>query len=358
MTAGTLTILGATGYTGRLCVAEAVSAGWRVRLAGRRREALDELAAEHGSADLSVVVVDATEADQLRRVTDDTDVLLSTVGPYSELGRLPVEAALDAGCAYLDVSGETDFLSWVYAQDERAKERGVALAPGVGFDGVPGDLLAAVAARTLDRPVVSVRIAYAGDNVRISSGTARSALGVAARGGAVWRNGRVAQEPAGTDYWHVQFPPPFGARGTLSIPLPEVVTVGRSTGADVVRSFFAVPGARTLAGIAGPGQRVAALLAATPAWRLVDKAIDRLPDGPAPEDRRATHMAILAEVGSADGVTVTRWATVRDVYATTATIAVAAARQLVEGDFSGVLTPSQVFDADELLGQIAERVGP
>lgn len=357
----TLTILGATGYTGRLCVAEAVAQGLGVRLAGRRRDALEDLAAEYTErgVEISVAVADVVDRGALKRLAESSDVLLSTVGPYNDLGRPVVEAALNAPCPYLDVTGEVEFLDWVYTQDDRATEQGVALAPAVGFDGVPGDLLAALAARTLDRPVATARVAYHVASGRVSAGTARTALGALSRGGAVWRNGRVAQEPAGVEQWEVPFPDPPGATSTISAPLPEVVTLGRSVGAGLARSFFAVPGGKTLSGLAGPAGRLTSLLATTPVWGVVERAVDRLPEGPSEEARARTRALIFAEVASADGVTATRWARITDVYGVTAHIAIAGARRLATGDVpSGIRTPSQLFDAGSFLAEIADEVGP
>lgn len=355
----TITILGATGYTGRLCVAEAVRSGSPVRLAGRRGDALEELAAEYPDADVAVAVADVVDRAALRKLAEDSDVLLSSVGPYAQLGKAPVEAALAARVPYLDVSGELEFLTWVYAQEARARDAGVTLAPGVGFDGVPGDLLAKLAAEALARPVTRARIGYAVSNGRISAGTARSAVGALHRGSAAWRDGRVAQEPAGADQWEVPFPYPPGPRGAISAPLPEVATVGRSIGASSVRTYFAVPGARLMSSVAGPTQRLAAALSATPVWSLVNRGVDRLPDGPTPEQRAQTRTVVLAEVSADDGVSVVRWARVADLYGATAKIAVAAARSLLEGDTPpGVVTPSQLFDPASLLERIGAEIGP
>ncbi|HVM18674.1 MAG TPA: saccharopine dehydrogenase NADP-binding domain-containing protein [Egibacteraceae bacterium] len=356
-----LTILGATGYTGRLCVHEAIRLGMPVRLAGRRREALEELAADCAEAGVPVrvAVADVTDPDALREVAADSDVLLSTVGPYNELGHEPVEAALDAGCAYVDVTGEVEFLTWVHRQSPRAVERGVTLAPGVGFDGVPGDLLAALAAQALDRPVARARVAYAVQDGRVSAGTARTALEGLRRGGAVWRSGRVAQEPVGIDHWHVPFPQPPGPETAVSAPLPEVVTVGRSVGAEVVRSYFVVPAGRVVASVAVPAQRLTSLLSATPVWGLLERAVDRMPAGPDAEQRRRTATVVLAEVASADGVSVVRWARLSDLYETTARIALSAVRRLRDGAGQpGVVTPSQLFDPAGLLTEIGAEIGP
>lgn len=360
MSPHTITILGATGYTGRLCVEEAVRQGIPVRLAGRRRDALEELAASHSSADMEIAVADVVDRDALRALAQSSDVLLSAVGPYAQLGHAPVEAAIAARRPYLDVSGELEFLSWVYEQSPRARDAGVTLAPGVGFDGVPGDLLAVLAAKVLDRPVSRARVAYYVENGKISAGTARSAVGALGRGGASWRNGRVAQEPAGAQQWEAPFPDPPGPRGTVSAPLPEVATLGRSVGARHASAYFALPAPRTLAALSGPAQRFASLLGTTPVWGLMERAVDRLPEGPSPEDRARTTTTVVAEVSTDDGMSVVRWARMEDLYGVTARIAIAAAQRLAGGPTDpGVLTPSQLFgDPAAFFTGIGAQIGP
>ena len=71
-----LAILGVTGFTGRLVLDEARRAGHEVRLVGRRREALEELAASGEE----VRVADARTADEVIAACDGCDVVLSCAG--------------------------------------------------------------------------------------------------------------------------------------------------------------------------------------------------------------------------------------------------------------------------------------
>lgn len=370
-----ITIYGATGYTGRLCAEEAVRRGLPVRLAGRRREALEALAAElaggawasaeaagggpaptgAGTPRIEVAVADATDADALHRLAADSTVLLSTVGPYLRWGRPVVEAALAAGCHYLDVSGEVPFLEWVHGQHDRAVASGVALCPGFGFDGVPGELLAVLAARRLDGPPAQVRVAYLIRHLRMSGGTARTILGTAATGGAAWRDGRLVDEPPLADRWAAPFPPPLGTRGTVSFPAPEIATIGRSTGARSVRVYMAAPASRPLAAVARPVAALTTALASTPLWGVLERGADLLPDGPDPEARAATKTAILVEAVDATSRACV-WARVVDLYAATAKIAVTVAAALGEGaSRTGTLTPSQAVDPAALLEAMGAR---
>lgn len=338
-----LTVLGATGYAGRLVAAEALRQGLDVRLAGRRRETLGALADELGAPTAETAVADVDDPASLTRLAETSTVVLNVVGPYERLGRPVVEAALAGGCHYVDVAAEASFLAWVYGQHDRARDAGVTLSPGCGIDGVPGDLLAALSAARLDGPVTEARAADVVRHGRVSAGSLRSALLVAAAGGAAWVGGQLVDEPVGAHRWRVPFPQPLGPRGAVSVPLPEAVTLGRSTGAPTARAYAVVPGGAALSLLAGPMDRAARRLAGGWPGRLVERAVDHVPAGPSAARRQAARLAVLVEVVGPDGA-VRAWGRARDLYATTARTAVGVARRLLDdpGAPAGARTPSQV----------------
>ena len=88
-----LAILGVTGFTGRLVLDEARRAGMDVRLVGRRRAALEELAAPGEE----VGVADARSFDEVRKACDGCDVVASCAGPFLEIGTGPVLGAIAMG---------------------------------------------------------------------------------------------------------------------------------------------------------------------------------------------------------------------------------------------------------------------
>ena len=109
-----LAILGVTGYTGRLVLAEARRAGLEVRLVGRRREALEELAAPGEE----VRVADARDESALRDAFEGVSVVASCAGPFLEIGLAPVAAAVGAGAHYLDTTGEQEFVRLIHDRIE------------------------------------------------------------------------------------------------------------------------------------------------------------------------------------------------------------------------------------------------
>lgn len=183
-------LLGATGYTGRLTAEAMVRAGLAPVLAGRRHDALVRLAdrlaplAPRPSTEPGIAVADAGDPASVRRLIESPDdVLVSTVGPFVEWGDAVVEAAVDAGAAYLDSTGEPPFIRRIFeVYGPRAAASGARLITAFGYDYVPGNLAGALALRRClraGRPATRLDIGYFIEGAfGISSGTRASAAGV------------------------------------------------------------------------------------------------------------------------------------------------------------------------------------
>jgi short subunit dehydrogenase-like uncharacterized protein len=106
---GRIVLYGATGYIGGLTARAMVAGGTRPVLAGRNQDRLDALAArlpQEGGAKLEMAVAGAAAGTgRLRELIGAGDVLVSTAGPFVNVGRPVVQAAVDTGARYLDSSG-------------------------------------------------------------------------------------------------------------------------------------------------------------------------------------------------------------------------------------------------------------
>lgn len=185
-----IVLLGATGYTGRLTAEAMVRAGLAPVLAGRSHGAVARLAdrlsplAPTASAVPTIAVADATDAASVRALLrDPSDVLVSTVGPFVDLGETAVRAAVEAGTAYIDSTGEPPFIRRVFEEfGPLAQKSGARLMTAFGYDYVPGNLAGALAlrrCRDAGRPATRLDIGYFIDgDFAISSGTRASAAGV------------------------------------------------------------------------------------------------------------------------------------------------------------------------------------
>src|SRR4051812_28403769 len=139
-------IYGANGYTGELIAREAVRKGLSPILAGRNAEAVGRLARELGLQSRAFSLDDPQgTAAELYGVK----AVLHCAGPFIHTSVPMVAACLATGAHYLDITGEIPIFETVLARGEAARKAGVALIPGVGFDVVPSDCLAARLARAL-----------------------------------------------------------------------------------------------------------------------------------------------------------------------------------------------------------------
>ena len=336
-----LAVLGATGYTGGLVCEAARGLGIPLRLVGRRPDALEGLAV----AGDEVRVADARDPAGLRGAFEGAFAVASCAGPFLEVGPEPVAAALDVGAHYLDTSGEQAFARLVHERfGEEAERRGVAVLTSFGFDFVPGDLAARLAAEAVDgaEELDEVVAGYAVTGFAASRGTLRTVGHVSGQTQVAYAGGRLVPSRFGATTRRVRFP--FGDRTVVEWGGTEPLTVPRHTRVREVRSYFRAP--RAAAKLAPLGRYAAPVLGL---------AARVLPRGPSPERRARTRFAVVAEArrGHA-GARATL--TGADPYGLTALLIARGAEALRAGDVerAGVLAPAEAFEARTLL----ERAAP
>jgi hypothetical protein len=172
-------IYGASGYTGKLVAESLASRGIPFYFGGRTRARLEaalEVVRQRrgGPVDAEIVVADSTKEallPHLRKV----DVVINVAGPFMQVAWPVVEAALEAGCHYLDTTGEQD---WVIALGEKygaafaAKRR--LMAPATSFMWASGAMAAEVVLENAE--VDSLDILYQIDNGLPSEASTKSFL--------------------------------------------------------------------------------------------------------------------------------------------------------------------------------------
>ncbi len=331
-----LAVLGATGYTGGLVLEAARQAGLPVRLVGRRRDAL-EAAARHGE---EVRVADARDPVALATAFEGAFAVASCAGPFLTVGFAPVAAAIQAGAHYLDTSGEQPFARLVYERfDEPARARGVTVLTSFGFDYVPGDLAARLAADGLE-PLDEVVAAYCVDGFVASAGTRRTLGHVMTQPQVAFEHGRLVESRFGATTRRIRFP--AGEHTVVEWSGTEPLTVPRHTDVRNVRSYVRAPKA---AAWGARASRVAA---------PVVKLSGAFGGGPSPERRARERFAVLAEARGGHGGRRVVLAG-RDVYGFTALLVVRGAEALRAGEArsAGVAAPAEAFDARAFVARLA-----
>jgi short subunit dehydrogenase-like uncharacterized protein len=344
-------VYGATGFTGRLVCAELVRRKVRFAVAGRDRARLTALSASLGASapEVAVEVIEAPldDAARLQAAIARGKVVLACAGPFARLGAPVRDAALAAGRHYLDITGEANYMRETYTHDAAARSRNVALVNAVGFDVVPTDCAAALAAEAVGGAPddVKIGIKFGG---RATQGTTRSAVEHADSGGLAFVDGQYQPERVGAATWQAPFPPPLNSRLTASIPWGDLATAPRSTNTRNLRTFVALPpSAIALLPIVGLASKALSL---GPIKKLAERFIQSLPEGPSDAERARAHCAVVAEATKGSR-TARAWVTCGDGYDFTAVSAVECAILASSADFkaTGALTPSQAFGALSLL---------
>jgi short subunit dehydrogenase-like uncharacterized protein len=178
-------VYGATGFTGQL-VAEYFGAHYTGKddpkwaMAGR---SLDKLAAVRDAigapADTPLIVADAGDPASLKAMVDQTQSVVSTVGPYQLYGSELVAACAAMGTDYLDLCGEPVWMRrMIDAHEATAKSSGARIVFSCGFDSLPFELgvffCQETARKVLGAPVSRVKGRVRNMKGTFSGGTAAS----------------------------------------------------------------------------------------------------------------------------------------------------------------------------------------
>ena len=332
-------LYGAYGYTGRLIADLAVQRGHRPVLAGRDPDRLADVADDLG---LDHVAVGLGNANALDRALADVPLVLHAAGPFSQTSAPMVEACLRTGTHYLDVTGEIAVFEALAARDGEACERGITVLPGVGFDVVPTDCLAAHVAERLPS-ATRLRIAIRALS-SASHGTAQTAVEQAGQPGAARVAGRIVDVPAAHDQIEVDFGDGT-PRTCTAIPWGDVSTAYHSTGVPNVTVYAALPPvavrAMKASRVLGP------VLRSDPVQAALRAVVSRVVSGPSDADRqRGRSLAWAEATDGAGGRAAAVWSG-PEGYALTADSALRSALSVLDGRAEpGFQTPSLAFGPD------------
>ena len=334
-------IYGANGYTGELIAREAKARGHAPILAGRNLAAVNALADELGLPARSFSLDSAASTDH--GLSGVTAVLLCA-GPFARTSRPMADACLRKRVHYLDVTGEIPVFEALFARNAEAKRAGVSLLPGMGFDVVPSDCLAAHLRRRLPsatKLTLGFKVALG-----MSRGTAITTIEGMGRPNLVRRGGRLTELPMGSLTRTIDFGQ--GPTPALSIPWGDVATAYYSTDIPDIEVYAAVP--RAMQVISKLNAPLAPLLRSRALQALLKGRAERGPAGPDAAQRAAGRSWLWGEASDATGARVVSRLQTPEGYALTVLTALKALDKLLAGEVGpGVYTPSSAFGPDWVL---------
>lgn len=342
-------IYGANGYTGELIAREAVSRGHRPVLAGRNGEAIGRLSHE---LELPARVFGLDDEEALTRELAEIDAVVHSAGPFMHTSAPMVEACLASRTHYLDITGEIGVFEAIMARNDDASRAGVALVPGVGFDVVPSDCLAAMLAKEMP-DATDLQLAFIGKGTGLSRGTMRTMIEGMHLGGAIRVDGRIRRVPAAWDAKDIPFS--CGVRHAMTIPWGDVSTAWHSTGIPNIRVYSgaspkSVARLRRMRPFLG-------LLGFTPIRRFAARFADRK-QGPDDTMREKGRMYLWGQISKADAEPITMTMETPEGYRLTSLTSVRSVERVVSGIEPGARTPSKAFGADfirEIEGVVITR---
>ena len=334
-------LYGANGYTGELIAREACARQQRPILAGRNAAAIERLAHELGCEWRQFALDD--ESGVLEGL-EGVALVLHCAGPFSATARPMMRACLKARAHYLDITGEIEIFELASSLDAEARQAGILLCPGVGFDVVPSDCLAAQIKHALPD---ATHLALGFDSRSAPSrGTAKTMIEGLCQGSSVRADGRIVSIPLASRVREIDFGE--GPKTAIAIPWGDVSTAFHTTAIPNIEVYIpASPRAvRRLRRLS----HWRALLGLAPVQAWLKRRAGRAAPGPDTEQRERTPVLLWGEGRNARGRTVVGRLRVANGYTTTVHAALGVVGQVLTSAPPGYHTPSQLVGADFVSG--------
>jgi len=335
-------LYGANGYTGELVARLAVTLGHHPILAGRKADAICALADELSLPRRLFSLDDPKRVDE---GLEGMSLVLHCAGPFSRTSRAMADACLRTRTHYLDVTGEVAVFEALAARDGEARDAGVVLLPGSGFDVVPTDCLAL---HLKGRLPAARRLALGFEALgRLSQGTALTALEGLGHGGLVRRNGVLTPVPSAWRTRSIDFGQ--GPRKAITIPWGDVSTAWHSTGIPEIEVYMAAPW--TLRLLSRASRALGPLVTAGWLQRLLRQQVLTGPRGPSPRERERGRAWVWGEAEDDGGRRAVSRLRTPEAYTFTARASLAAVERVLAGETpEGFQTPASAFGPDFVLG--------
>ena len=322
-----IAVYGATGHTGQFVVHEAQRHGLPVVAVGRNAARLDE--AFPSTVTRRVAMFD--DPVSLEQAFAGCAVVINCAGPFLDTAAPVAQAALRAGCHYIDVTAEQASAQASFADFHApARAAGRVVIPAAGFYGGLADLLASALAST--GPIDEITVAIALDRWWPTAGTR-----ITGERNKVPRvvvtDGRLVPLVPSAQVPDWAFSAPLGQQPMVELPFSEMITLAHHLQASAIRSL------------------------------INRSALDDIRDASTPpptatddSGRSAQRFELVVQLMQ-DGVIRTAGVRGQDIYAVTAPIVIEAARRLLAPSYrhSGALALAEAFDPVELLRALHGR---
>lgn len=331
-------IYGANGYTGELITREAVRRGQKPVLAGRSLEKVQVLASELG---LEAIGFSLDNVEQATQRIQGYSLVLNCAGPFSATAEPMMKACLGARAHYLDITGEIAVFELAQSLNDEARSAGIVICPGVGFDVIPTDCVAASLKAALPD---ATHLALGFDSRSgFSPGTAKTSVEGLAQGGKVRRDGKIETVPLAYQVRRIDFGD--GEKDAMTIPWGDVSTAYHTTGIPNIEVY--IPGSPGMIKSAKRANYIRPVLGFGFVQNLIKARIAKTVKGPDEEARAKMPTFVWGEATNAKGETRTARIRTANGYSLTITGSLAVIKHLMKNQpAGGAYTPSKLVGTD------------
>jgi short subunit dehydrogenase-like uncharacterized protein len=335
-------LYGSYGYTGSLIADLAVKNGMQPILSGRDAIRLKAQAETLGLAYHPILLEDRSGLEATLR---DVPLVLNCAGPFRHTYRPMVDACIRTGRHYLDITGEILVFEKLAGRDAEARQAGVMLLPGVGFDVVPSDCLAMHLKQRLPGATHLIMAIWSLGG-GMSRGTALTGIEGIPQQGLVRKDGKLIKVPLLWKTRQIDFG--SGIRTAGNFPWGDVSTAYYSTGIPNIEEYLVL--SRSTMKMIRLFRPLIGLTAKPFMQRWLKQWVMKSPPGPSVEARRIGRSRLWGEASDDQGHRAISWMETPDGYSLTAETALSAVKHALSGDYkAGFQTPSLAFGADFVL---------
>ena len=333
-------IYGANGYTGKLVAEAAVEKGYKPLLAGRSEAAVKAIAHR---LQLPYQIVDLNNCKQLDQLLQQVPFVIHAAGPFKHTAQQMVEACIRTRRHYIDVNGDIAVFEFIRGYHDAALAANIMLLPGAGFDVVPSDCAAMLAAR-LCPGATHLRVAFCSEgNAGLSHGTATTMLTKLGEGCIVREAGALKHKPLGHKSQWLQFM--HGKRFVMTLGWGDVSTAYVSTGISNIETYTGIKPSThrwlKMQGIFNWVLRMGMIR------NYIQRRIDALPAGPDAEQRSNSNTYFNVQATAPGGKTATVLLKGPNGYTITADACILLAVKFLAQNFKpGYQTPATAYGED------------
>jgi short subunit dehydrogenase-like uncharacterized protein len=280
--------------------------------------------------------------DAMRASVNAGDIVLSCIGPFNGTPAV-FEFCIATGTHYLDISAEWRVFEALHDADARAKDAGIMLLPGIGFDVVASDCLAAHVARRLPR-ATHLQIGIAGLEL-VSRGSARTIAELVGEPVRSRRNGKIVADAQIRDE---SFDFGKGPARALAVSWGDVSTAYYTTGIPNTDVYFEATA--TSAYLAFANRTFGWMFRNPLVERAAQQFASGLRPGPTAAERANRRATLVARASDARGRKVETRLVTNEAYTFTAQSACAVIQRVLDGCIEpGFQTPGKLFGPDFVL---------